>query len=947
MNALGLALVWLALQVSVLSAIASVVYLLVRRGSPLSGASAALAGLLLTALLSAVSLSPWPDWSFETAPPRTVASVAEREIPNPEPSPADLDTTAATGWSRVVPGLTDLWMQLDAQALQTTSHTLSDRLQWSGWVAVLFLIGALFAFSRLLMGLMVVGQHRNRSRSITDPVMLGEVDVLCAELKCRQTIALRESEGLVSAATIGWRKPVILLPPEWKSWTESERRSVLAHEIAHIHHRDFLFWLCAQTGLLLHFYHPLVHWLANRLRLEQELAADALAAECSGGASPYLRTLAELALRQADRPVAWPARTFLPVRGTLMRRVEMLRDSRFRPAPSLWRRTIALLTLCSAALCLAGLRPPEGHTLLAQDTAGKQKDAARKNDAAQKDTSGSRSDGSRLTPAEAFQQSLRNQLAALTGQGDAGTAAARAEPGFDLSLVPSNTTMLIGMRPASIMASPGLSPLVPPINQMLEREMSLKVELIEQLLVLGIPGQRPQDPIGPEPTMVIRMTQPYSFDGTMQKYLREGASDSTLQGKPVRINGMKVAWQADDRTLVIGHDSGVKNIMDQTAGKKPAWSDSFETIRSSSFAYVVDMQAVRPMMQQQMNRGRSSLGPMEGAIGPLWQDSKLVMVSGTLAPKALLTVTFIASNAEGATRIEQTAQGLIPLARNMFQNLTSQAGTELSPPPGAPPQAAQLVSQATTIGKTLLDSLKVSRNHEAGSVSITAELGAEEMSSAPILVGLLLPAIQQSREAAQRAQNMNNLKQLALALHNYHDSHGHFPPPVLIGPDGKTPHSWRVALLPYLEQQALYTQYKLDEPWDSTNNLRILASMPPVLRHPSEPGGTTSTSYYALTGPDTLMGPVDGKGTKITDIVDGTSNTIALVEAKRGIPWTKPEDIPFDKDQPVPNLGGYTAGGPVVCYGDGSVRVLRSTTAEALLKALITRSGGEVIPNEF
>jgi len=96
---------------------------------------------------------------------------------------------------------------------------------------------------------------------------------------------------------------------------------VLAHEIAHICRNDFLAWVCAQVGLVLHIYHPLVHWLASRLRLEQELAADAAAVELAGGQHCYLQTLAEMDLRQADRPLDWPARTFLPTRRTFLKRL--------------------------------------------------------------------------------------------------------------------------------------------------------------------------------------------------------------------------------------------------------------------------------------------------------------------------------------------------------------------------------------------------------------------------------------------------------------------------------------------------------------------------------------------------------------------------------------------------------------------------------------------------
>ncbi len=106
---------------------------------------------------------------------------------------------------------------------------------------------------------------------------------------CRRGVDLRECPGVVSPAVVGWLRPVVLLPADWRGWGEPERRAVLAHELAHVRRFDYPLGLLARLGVALHFYHPLVYWLADRLRLQQELAADALAAPLVGGREPYLR----------------------------------------------------------------------------------------------------------------------------------------------------------------------------------------------------------------------------------------------------------------------------------------------------------------------------------------------------------------------------------------------------------------------------------------------------------------------------------------------------------------------------------------------------------------------------------------------------------------------------------------------------------------------------------
>ena len=170
-------------------------------------------------------------------------------------------------------------------------------------------------------------------------------------------IELRETTRLSTPATIGWLRPILLLPSDWRNWTDDERQAVLAHEIEHVRRNDFASWMAAQIGVALHFYHPLVHGLANRLRLQQELAADAAAARIVGGQRKYVTMLAAMALRQADQPLAWPASAFLPNSKTFVRRIEMLHRSKSLGGDV--SRPVVFLSVAAvlvAAVCAAGIR---------------------------------------------------------------------------------------------------------------------------------------------------------------------------------------------------------------------------------------------------------------------------------------------------------------------------------------------------------------------------------------------------------------------------------------------------------------------------------------------------------------------------------------------------------------------------------------------------------------
>jgi len=196
------------------------------------------------------------------------------------------------------------------------------------------------------------------------------------------------------------------------------------------------------------------------------------------------------------------------------------------------------------------------------------------------------------------------------------------------------------------------------------------------------------------------------------------------------------------------------------------------------------------------------------------------------------------------------------------------------------------------------------------------------------------------------SRDQSGLRLIGLAIHRYLDRHQQrLVPAIVIGPDGKTPHSWRVEILPFLGKggEALYKQYRLDEPWNSPANKRVLAQMPDVFRSADDDLRSTNSSFFALVGPGTVF---EGKdGIKIDRIPDGTSTTILLVEAKRSIPWTKPEDIPYDPTKPLPALGGWGFDNDkfLALFADGTVRQFSMQLGERTLKALIGRNDGTVI----
>jgi uncharacterized protein DUF1559 len=219
---------------------------------------------------------------------------------------------------------------------------------------------------------------------------------------------------------------------------------------------------------------------------------------------------------------------------------------------------------------------------------------------------------------------------------------------------------------------------------------------------------------------------------------------------------------------------------------------------------------------------------------------------------------------------------------------------------------------------------------------------------------VILPCVQTIRDSPGWSRSQARLKDIGVALHDYHESVGHLPPAVIRDKDGRPLYSWRVQLLPYLEYDSLYKKLKLDEPWDSPHNKPLVAETPqcyePYLGGNDKPG---LTRYLAFVGQGTAF---ERGGLTWDDFPDDLGETILVVEAGEAVPWAKPVDLKYDPDAPLPLLGaGYTKPVHFLCheirrksgfnavFADGKARFIPSNTPESTLRALITRNGGEKV----
>lgn len=213
-----------------------------------------------------------------------------------------------------------------------------------------------------------------------------------------------------------------------------------------------------------------------------------------------------------------------------------------------------------------------------------------------------------------------------------------------------------------------------------------------------------------------------------------------------------------------------------------------------------------------------------------------------------------------------------------------------------------------------------------------------------VVVRLVAVPIDEAHRALERAKSTNNLKTFGVTLHNYHREHGSLPPAFTTDAAGRPLLSWRVLILPYIEEDKLFRQFRLDEPWDGPTNRPLIARMPAVFASPVLPPGLAAegkTGYLAPRGPETISPGATGVGFK--DVRDGLANTIMVLEAPadRATTWTKPDD--WDAAA-IP--AALAAGEWAAIMGDGSAFRCQAGRPVDLLHALLTIRGGEVIDFE-
>ncbi|MBN1912104.1 MAG: DUF1559 domain-containing protein [Pirellulales bacterium] len=519
-----------------------------------------------------------------------------------------------------------------------------------------------------------------------------------------------------------------------------------------------------------------------------------------------------------------------------------------------------------------------------------------------------------------------------------------------------------------------------------KKELGIDPVDIEQIMLIVEPPTRPGPP---DFGIVVRFSREYNIESLLPNRLDHVTAPAMLEGKPYRRavgpKGEPSLFMPDDRTLLVAPEGMLQKMLAQK--KKPVAGTMARVLGSMNDSEdamaILMVEPLRAMIHAALIQNPPQVPP---PLTGLYDAHNLISVVGFKAkltgpsPRMLLSVR--ANDEAAAVKLEHIVNTALDFARQMTMAEMTKAVAQ--GPGGDTPVKQAFLQYGQRMNRQMIEALRPVRKGDR--LMLSTEGQPLNFATIGVLVALLLPGIhsareaarrahavqeletlensldnynstreplpgqadllpglRDAREAARRARSANNMRQLGLALLNHESAHKQFPARANFDAQGKPLLSWRVHILPYIEQQGLYERFHLDEPWDSPHNKKLIPLMPIVFQNPSAPVKPGMASYLAPVGPGLMF---EGKKVRrIREITDGTAHTILLLEADpdKAVEWTKPDDWNYDPKNPLAGLGKAHPGGFTAVFVDGSVHFLPAKIKPVVFKALLTAMGGETV----
>ena len=500
-----------------------------------------------------------------------------------------------------------------------------------------------------------------------------------------------------------------------------------------------------------------------------------------------------------------------------------------------------------------------------------------------------------------------------------------------LSYVPADATAVAVVNVKQIMESKLLQPVLQ--DQMVAEQLKqLPIDLrkIESATVAGSPRKGEAKPWQPplSPVAVIRFTEPTDAKAMIEKIAPPGRvkfEERSHQGKTYyTADRDNFFFQPDEKTVVVAEQEETLKGLLSGAAKSPIVAKLQAAGTGDDLVGVVLVEPLRGLIGDARRQLPGKTMPGLDKLASVPDQLKSATLTVNLSSATLARLVLECTSAESGQKVNDTLKKGLDVAKPVLGMLIMLGKKSEDTPPVAK-------EGLDVLGRLVLG-LQVTQSGDQVVVTAPKPEGLDKLVAS--LPAALHEAEGAGQEAARRVMRLNNLKQIALAMLNYENSHNGFPPAAICDKQGKPLLSWRVAILPFIDEKPLYDQFRLDEPWDGPNNNKLVNLMPLVYQgQRTERDG--KTTIVVFTGKDA---PFDeGKKLAIADIIDGVSSTIMAVEAgeDKAVPWTRPEDLPFDPQNPRAALGNIAPTGFLGVMFDCSAHVFKSDMSAETLGRLI------------
>ncbi len=537
----------------------------------------------------------------------------------------------------------------------------------------------------------------------------------------------------------------------------------------------------------------------------------------------------------------------------------------------------------------------------------------------------------RRLPQIAISVSLALALAASS----AGTS---AQEKLDVGFVTSRPMAAVVLHPRRLLENRQFQMMPIEVFQAaVEQESAIDILKVQEAVFLLT-----LDP-APLPAWIVRFSEPYDRDAVIKRVSDgEGPEIAKHQTHRVKKSEPLLIAFPDETTILLAPADELSEMLSGERQPGPLAERLRRTDASEALSAVILLDPLRPMIQM----GMTQLPPTPPQYRPFLDVPNLVKsleLHLRLDDQMESAVVFEAVDDDAADKLDGLLDEAIELGQAALADEFAQMRRR---DPGPVTDATE--RYARRMIQLVADSVDRQRTDTRLALRVQGELAGAPVTSG-VLISLLLPAVQAAREAARQSQSTNNLKYIGLAMMTYADAHKHFPGRARFK-DGKPLLSWRVEILPYLDQKVLYDQFHLDEPWDSEHNRTLVEHMPAVFQNPSlsaEAIREGKTNYLAPTGAGTMF--KWDSGASFGSFRDGTSNTIMVVEADedRAVVWTQPDDLEIDPEKPLEGLGHLRPNGFLTVFADGHARLIQRSIDLRVLANLFNPLDGQPTPDEI